>query len=51
MVQERESYIYSRPIERRIWSIERRHFQWPWTIPNPDFKVRSFFDVEYLRSV
>jgi len=31
----RQSYIYNgRPIESRIWSIERRHFQWPWTTPN-----------------
>jgi len=27
------------------WSIEPRHFQCPWTTPDPDFKVRSFFDV------
>ena len=26
-------------IENRIWSTERRHFQWPWTTPNPVFKV------------
>jgi len=25
-----------------------RHFQWPWTTPNPYFKVRPFFDAEYL---
>jgi len=25
--------ILSRPIESRIWSIERRHFHWPWTTP------------------
>jgi len=23
--------------------IERRHYQWPWTTPNPVFKVTSFF--------
>jgi len=23
------------------------HFQWPWTIPNPDFKVTPILDVEY----
>jgi len=29
------------------WSIERRHFQWPWTTPNPSaFKVRPFFDTD-----
>jgi len=26
------------------------HFQWPWTTPNPDFKVRLFFDTECLRN-
>jgi len=31
-----------------LWSIERRHFQWPWTTPNPLFKVALYFDVEYL---
>jgi len=31
-----------------MWSIERRHFQWPWTTPNPFFKVTLFFDAEYL---
>jgi len=36
------------PIESRIFSIERRHFQWPWTSPNLLFKVTSFFDIEYL---
>jgi len=36
------------PIESRIFSTERRHFQWPWTSPNLLFKVTSFFDIEYL---
>jgi len=31
-----------------IWFIERRQFQWPWTTPNPDFKVMLFFDAEYI---
>jgi len=48
MVQ--HSYTYNgRPIERRIVSIERRHFQWPWTTPTSGFKVTPFFDAEYLR--
>jgi len=34
--------------ESRIWSIKRRHFQWPWTTPTPSFKVTSFFNAEYL---
>jgi len=40
--------LYGGPIERRIWSNERLHFQWPWTTPNPVFKVTLYFDVEYL---
>jgi len=32
----------------RIWSIDRRHFQWPWTTPNPDSKVTPIFVSEYL---
>jgi len=45
------TYSYTnngRPIESRIWSIERRHFQWPRTTPTLSFKVTSFFDAEYL---
>ena len=34
----------------RIWSIERRHFQWPWTTSTPSFKVTPFFDAERLRN-
>jgi len=42
-------YIYnSGPIENPIWSIERRHFQLPWTTPNLVFKVTPFFDTECL---
>jgi len=33
-----------------IWSIERRHFQWPRTNPTFSFKVTPFFDAEYLRN-
>jgi len=39
---------YGRPIESRIWSIEWRHFQWPWTTPTPSFKVTPFFDAEHI---
>jgi len=31
-----------------MWSIKRRHFQWPWTTPNLVFKVTPLFDTEYL---
>jgi len=41
---------HGRPIESRIWSIERRHFQWPWPTPTPGFKVTLFFDAKHLRS-
>jgi len=37
-----------RPIESRVWSIEQRHFQWPWTTPTPSFKVTPFFNTEYF---
>jgi len=40
----------TRPIESRIWSIERHIFQWPWTTPTPGFKVTPFIDTEYLRN-
>jgi len=39
-----------RPIESRIWSIERRKFQWPWTTPTPSFNITPFFDAECLRN-
>jgi len=31
-----------------MWSIQRRHCQWPWTTPNLVFKISPFFDTEYL---
>jgi len=31
-------------------SIKWCHFQWPWMNPNPVFKIRPFFDVEYLQN-
>jgi len=34
--------------QTEIKSIDRRHFQWPWTTRNGDFKVTSIFDAEYL---
>jgi len=36
-VQDRTIFtiMHGGPIESRIWSIERRQFQWPWTKPNP----------------
>jgi len=43
----RHSY-YGRRIGTRTRSIKWCHFQWPWTIRNPDFKVTPFFDAKYL---
>jgi len=42
----RHSY-YGRRIGTRIRSIKWCHFQWPWTNPNPVFKVTSLFDAKY----
>ena len=53
MIIQRQTYNYpynGRPIKNRIWSIERRHFQWPWTTPTTSFKVTLFFGAEYLRN-
>jgi len=36
------------PAGSRTRSIELRHFQWPWTTPNPVFEVTLYFDAEYL---
>jgi len=33
-----------------MWSIQRRHFQWPWTTSTTSFKVTPFFDAEYPRN-
>jgi len=33
---------------RLKWPIDRRHFQWPWTTPDPDFKLKPIFDAEYV---
>jgi len=46
----RHSY-YGRQIGTRMRSIKRCYFQWPWTNPNPIFKVTSLFDAKYLTNV
>jgi len=43
----RHSY-YGRRIGTRMRSIKWCHFQWPWTNPNPVFKVTPLFDAKYL---
>ena len=41
---------YGRRIGTHTRSITWCHFQWPWMNPNPVFKVRIFFDAEYLQN-
>ena len=43
----RHSY-YGKRIGTRMRSIKWCHFQWPWTNPNPVFKVTPLFDDKYL---
>ena len=43
----RHSY-YGIRIGTRMRSIKRCHFQWPWTNPNPVFKVTPPFDAKYV---
>jgi len=43
----RHSY-YGTRIGTRMRSIKWCHFQWPWTNPNPVFKVTPLFDAKYL---
>ena len=33
------------------WRIDTCRFRWPWVTLDPDFKVTTFFDIEYLRLV
>jgi len=41
-------------IKNRTQAFEWYHFQWPWTIPNPDFKATPlfflFFNAKYVES-
>jgi len=39
---------YGRRVGTRMRSIKWCHFQWPWTNPNPVFKVTPLFDAKYL---
>jgi len=54
MVQHRGLQLYLQwptiAIESRIWSIERRHFQWLWTTPTSSFRVTPYFDAECFRN-
>jgi len=45
-----ELYLQWPTNKKSIWSIEQRHFQWPWTTPTPGFKVTPFFGAQYLRN-
>jgi len=48
MVQDRAIFTMADQYKVALWSIERCHFQWPWTTRNLVFKVTPFFDTEYL---
>ena len=39
--------FYRTLIGNHTQSIEWYHFQWPWVTSDPDFKVTTFFEVEY----
>jgi len=41
---------YGMRIENHTQAFEWYHFEWPWTIPNPDFKVTPLLDADYLRN-
>jgi len=45
--RQRHSY-YGRRIGTRTRSIKWCHCQWPWTKPNPVFKVTPLFDAKYI---
>ena len=45
----RHSY-YGRWIGARMRSIKWCHFHWPWTNPNPDFKITILFNVKKLEN-
>ena len=38
---------YGMRIGNRTQTFEWYHFQWPWTTPNPAFKVTPIFNAEY----
>ena len=41
--------FYRTLIGNHTQSIEWHQFQWPWMTSNPDFKVVTFFEVEYRK--
>ena len=41
--------IYGTLIGSHRWQIDPCRFRWPWVIFDPDFKVTTFFKVEYLK--
>jgi len=57
MAQDSYTYEYNgRPVESRIWTTERRHFQWPWNNPKPKFQGhaiiwRWIYDSETVRDI
>ena len=50
-VRFRDTCSYQRAlIGNHTRSTEWYNFQWPWVTSDPDFKVTTFFDIEYLRN-
>jgi len=42
--------FYRTLIGNHTQSIQWYHFQWPWMTSDPDFKVTTFFEVEYRKT-
>jgi len=50
MVGYKTALYFQWPTNRKSWSIELCHCQWPWMIPNPDIKVTPLFNADYVRN-
>ena len=47
----RQIFMFGRfGLKNHTNSIEWYHFQWPRVTLDPDFKVLTFFNIEYLRN-
>jgi len=49
-IKNHESY-YKKRIRNRTQLFEWYHFQWPWVISNPDFKVIILFNTIYHKNI
>jgi len=47
----KQKFTSGGPIESRVWSIEWRQFQWPWTTLTPSFKVTPFLTLNISEMV